>query len=85
MESIREEDLLANVANKLMQVINLNKKTEKLDLDIMIDTTLMLWKKCKDVFQRYQTGSQDNYRWVSKLDNFSRVSKRKHVEINDLF
>jgi predicted metal-dependent HD superfamily phosphohydrolase len=73
---MREEDLLANIANKLMQVISLKIKTEKIDLDIMIDTTLMLWKKCKEVFQKFQTGAQDNYRWVTKLENLGKVIKK---------
>ena len=66
--------MLASIANKLMHVINLNTKSEKLDLDIMVDTTLLLWKKCKEVFQKHQTGSQDNYRWVTKLENLSKVN-----------
>lgn len=74
MDSFKDEDLLANIANKLMQVINLNIKSEKLDLDVMIDTTLLLWKRCKEVFQKYQTGAQDNYRWVTKLENLSKVN-----------
>ena len=49
-------------------------KPEKTDLDVVVDVTLLLWKKCKDIFQKYQTGSQDNYRWVTKLENFSKVN-----------
>jgi hypothetical protein len=44
-----------------------------MDLDVIVDITLLLWRKCKDVFQKYQTGSEDNYRWVTKLENFSKV------------
>ena len=73
LEMTKEEDLLANIAHKLMHVITTNVKSDKLDLDIMIDITLLLWKKCKEVFQKYQTGSQDNYIWLSKLDNLSKV------------
>lgn len=72
IESFKEEDLLASIAHKLMHVINLDIKDEKLDLDVMIDVTLLLWKKCKEVFQKHQTGTQDNYRWVAKLENLSK-------------
>jgi hypothetical protein len=39
----------------------------------VVDTTLMLWKKCKDVLQKFQTGAQDNFKWINKLENFSKV------------
>ena len=52
----KEEDLLTNIALKLMEVIKTNVKSDKLDLDIMTDITMLLWKKCKDVLQNYQNG-----------------------------
>jgi hypothetical protein len=72
-EASKEEDYLANIAHKLLHVINLNAKAVQFDFDIMIDTTLMLWKKCKETFEKYQTGSQDNHQWVNKLENLAKV------------
>jgi len=43
-----------------------------MDLDVIVDVTLLLWRKCKDIFQKYQTGSEDNFKWVTKLENFSK-------------
>jgi hypothetical protein len=69
----KEEDYLANIAHKLLHTINFNSNVAQADFDIMIDTTLMLWKKCKETFEKYQTGSHDNYLWVNKLENLSKV------------
>ena len=59
----------------LIILFNFNNffQPSQMDLDVIVDITLLLWRKCKDVFQKYQTGSEDNYRWVTKLENFSKV------------
>jgi len=54
--------------------LSLFLKPDKTDLDVVVDTTLLLWRKCKEAFQKHQTGAQDNYRWVSKLENMPKVS-----------
>ncbi|CAF0930684.1 unnamed protein product [Brachionus calyciflorus] len=71
-ETAKEEDILFNIASKLIQLVDENISSENTDYDIVVDITLLLWKKCKDIFQKYQTGSHDNYRWVTKLENFSK-------------
>ena len=48
-------------------------KTSDIDQDIMIDVILILWRKLKTTFQRVQTGADDNFQYVSKLEDFSKV------------
>ncbi|RNA15266.1 cilia- and flagella-associated 54, partial [Brachionus plicatilis] len=71
-ELYKEEDMLFNIAYKLILIIDSNIHPEETDYDVAVDITLLLWKKCKEIFQKYQTGSHDNYRWVTKLENFSK-------------
>ena len=65
----KEEDLLANVAFRLQIIIKTTTGTTTTDLDFIIDTILLLWRKCRVVFEKCQTGSEENFRWVLKLDN----------------
>ncbi len=44
-----------------------------MDMDMIVDACLCLWNKCKSVFQKYQTGSQDNPKYLQKMDNPSKV------------
>lgn len=76
-ESMKEEDYMLNIASKLIQII-VDSSQDQLDLDVMVDVTLILWKKCKDLFQKYQTGAHDNYKWVAKLDNLPKVYINNH-------
>ena len=71
-EDQKDEDLLLNVANRLQAIMDSKIPPEATDLDIIVDTTLLLWRKCKDIFQKFQTGSEENYRWVFKLENFGK-------------
>jgi len=68
-ESTKEEDLLTNVAFRLQIIMNATIDKTTSDLDLIIDTILLLWRKCKTAFEKYQTGSEENFRWVLKLDN----------------
>ena len=49
-----------------------SQKSE-VDLDMMVDATLMLWKRCKEVFARYQTGSTDNPKYLHRMENAGKV------------
>ena len=43
-------------------------------MDMMVDATLMLWKRCKEVFARYQTGSTDNPKYLHRMENAGKVN-----------
>ncbi len=55
-----------------MAIMDSETKPENVDLDIIVDTTLLLWRRCKEIFQKHQTGNEENYKWVFKLDNFAK-------------
>ena len=42
-------------------------------MDMIVDATLFLWGKCKAVFQKYQTGSLENWRYIQKMDQAGKV------------
>ena len=63
-ETTKDEDFLSMIANKLLDIINSNISPNSTDHDVIIDSILMLWGKCKEVFQKSQTGSEETYRWV---------------------
>ena len=50
---------------------------EKIEVDMVIDAALYLWSKCKAVFQKFQTGSVDNPRYLQKMDNPHKVSAKQ--------
>jgi len=72
MKDVKEEDLLLNISYRLMAIMDAETRPEAVDLDVIVDTTLLLWRRCKDVFQKHQTGNEENYKWVFKLDNFGK-------------
>ena len=41
---------------------------------MVVDACLLLWSRCKTVFQRFQTGSTDNPKYLQKMENPSKVS-----------
>mgnify|MGYP001792112683 FL=1 len=41
---------------------------------MIVDATLHLWNKCKAVFQKYQTGSLENWRYIQKMDHAGKVT-----------
>ena len=47
-----------------------------MDQDILMDCAIIFWNKCKVVFQKHQTGSIDNVRYLSKMENPGKVSLR---------
>ena len=46
---------------------------ESIEIDIVVDAALYLWNKCKTVFQKYQTGSLDNPKYLSRMENPTKV------------
>lgn len=44
-----------------------------MDVDMVIDATMVLWARVKAVFQRNQTGAPDNFKYLAKIENASQV------------
>ena len=44
-----------------------------MDNDIVVDSALFLWSKCKSVFQKYQTGSTETARYLQRMENPGKV------------
>jgi hypothetical protein len=44
-----------------------------MDVDMVIDATMVLWARVKTVFQRNQTGAPDNFKYLAKIENASQV------------
>ena len=57
----------------LNRPISLLFQQESMDMDMMVDACLLLWKKCKEVFAKFQTGSTDNPKYLQKMENPSKV------------
>ncbi|KAK3608116.1 hypothetical protein CHS0354_004771 [Potamilus streckersoni] len=62
-------DELIHLADVLMSVVTGPFKVDMIEKDIVVDASLYLWSKCKTVFQKYQTGSLDNPRYLQKMEN----------------
>ncbi|RUS83829.1 hypothetical protein EGW08_008410, partial [Elysia chlorotica] len=69
LKSAISGDDLINVADVLMSIVAGPYKPDQIEIDIVVDATMFLWTKCKLVFQKYQTGSVDNPRFLQKMDN----------------
>ena len=46
----------------------------KIEVDMVVDAALFLWNKTKSVFQKHQSGSADNPKYLQKMENPSKVS-----------
>lgn len=68
-KSMIGQDDLISLADVLMSIVNGPFRKEKIEVDMVVDATLFLWSKCKAVFQKFQTGSIDNPRYLHKMDN----------------
>ncbi|XP_077980140.1 cilia- and flagella-associated protein 54-like [Glandiceps talaboti] len=40
-----------------------------IDRDMVVDATLYLWNKCKNTFQKFQTGASDSGKYLQRMDN----------------
>lgn len=69
VRSLIGQDDLITLADVLMSIVNGPFKRENIEVDMVVDATLYLWGKCKSVFQKFQTGSIDNPRYLQKMDN----------------
>ncbi|XP_074644355.1 cilia- and flagella-associated protein 54-like [Tubulanus polymorphus] len=65
-------DDLLNLGEVLLSITNGPYSQELIDMDMMMDAVLFLWNKCKAVFQKYQTGSIDNTRFLQRMENPSK-------------
>ncbi|XP_053377953.1 cilia- and flagella-associated protein 54-like isoform X4 [Mercenaria mercenaria] len=67
--SVNLNDEMILLADILMSVISGPFTPETIEVDVIVDAALFLWNKCKAVFQKYQTGSVDNPKYLSKMEN----------------
>ncbi|XP_055958227.1 cilia- and flagella-associated protein 54-like [Patella vulgata] len=68
MKSTGMHDDHINLADVLVSIVSGSFKKSEVEIDIIVDAALFLWNKCKTVFQKYQTGSVDNPRYLYKMD-----------------
>ena len=45
----------------------------KIEVDMVVDAALFLWNKTKSVFQKHQSGSSENPKYLQKMENPSKV------------
>ncbi|XP_052282343.1 cilia- and flagella-associated protein 54-like isoform X6 [Dreissena polymorpha] len=69
VRSVNLNDELIILADTLMSVVTGPFTPESIEVDVIVDAALYMWNKCKAVFQRYQTGSVDNPKYLSKMEN----------------
>lgn len=69
----KDEDLLVFIAHKLLMIMDSNTRADATDHDVIIDCILILWGKCKDVFGKVQTGSEETFRWVRALKSVVKI------------
>ncbi|KAL4227140.1 hypothetical protein ACF0H5_015113 [Mactra antiquata] len=69
VRSVNLNDELIQLADTLMSVVTGPFSPETIEVDIIVDAALYMWNKCKTVFQKYQTGSVDNPKYLSKMEN----------------
>lgn len=69
----KDEDLLVLIAHKLLMIMDSSTCADANDHDVIIDSILILWGKCKDVFGKVQTGSEETFRWVRALKSVVKI------------
>ncbi|KAK3102398.1 hypothetical protein FSP39_011137 [Pinctada imbricata] len=72
MKSLNLNDDLINVADVLMSIVNGPFSPSKIEVDMVVDAALFLWNKTKSVFQKHQSGSADNPKYLQKMENPSK-------------
>ncbi len=55
------------------------RQPQEIEMDMVVDASLYLWSQCKTVFQRFQTGSTDNPRYLQKMDNPAKASHLSNI------
>jgi hypothetical protein len=68
--NVNDEMILA--AECLLSIINGPFSPSNIEVDIVVDAALILWNKTKTVFQKHQTGSSDNPKYLTKMENPSK-------------
>ncbi|XP_067928992.1 cilia- and flagella-associated protein 54-like [Watersipora subatra] len=53
---------------KVLHSFTTSLAVESVDVDMVVDATLYLWGKCKGIFQKHQTGSLENWRYIQKME-----------------
>ncbi|XP_025107174.1 cilia- and flagella-associated protein 54-like isoform X1 [Pomacea canaliculata] len=69
------QDDLTYLADVLISIVKGPFQQENIEIDMVVDATLYLWSKSKSVFQKFQTGSVDNPRYLHKIDNLQKWMK----------
>lgn len=49
------------------------RQPTKIEVDMVVDAALFLWNKTKSVFQKHQSGSSENPKYLQKMENPSKV------------
>ncbi|XP_021355787.1 cilia- and flagella-associated protein 54-like isoform X2 [Mizuhopecten yessoensis] len=69
VRSLNLGDELIHVAEVLITIITGPFKPSDIEVDMVVDTALFLWNKTKAVFQKHQTGSLDNPKYLQRMDS----------------
>ncbi|XP_069141650.1 cilia- and flagella-associated protein 54-like isoform X4 [Argopecten irradians] len=72
VRSLNLGDELIHVAEVLMSIVTGPFKPSDIEVDMVVDTALFLWNKTKAVFQKHQTGSLDNPKYLQRMDSPSK-------------
>ncbi|XP_056000170.1 cilia- and flagella-associated protein 54-like isoform X4 [Ostrea edulis] len=67
--SLSLNDDLIQVAEVMMTIVNGPFVPSKIEVDMVVDAALFLWNKTKSVFQKHQSGSADNPKYLQKMEN----------------
>ncbi|XP_039616500.1 cilia- and flagella-associated protein 54 [Polypterus senegalus] len=70
-QNYRSDDLL-HLAETLYSVIYAPVPGVKPDQDIVVDIVMLLWQKCKTVFQRMQSGAADSNWHLVKMEHYCK-------------
>ncbi|XP_078309886.1 cilia- and flagella-associated protein 54-like isoform X5 [Crassostrea virginica] len=70
--SFNVTDDLTQVAEVMMTIVNGPFVPTKIEVDMVVDAALFLWNKTKSVFQKHQSGSSENPKYLQKMENPSK-------------
>nr|XP_022298745.1 cilia- and flagella-associated protein 54-like isoform X2 [Crassostrea virginica] len=70
--SFNVTDDLTQVAEVMMTIVNGPFEPTKIEVDMVVDAALFLWNKTKSVFQKHQSGSSENPKYLQKMENPSK-------------
>nr|XP_034306398.1 cilia- and flagella-associated protein 54 isoform X5 [Crassostrea gigas] len=67
--SFNVSDDLTQVAEVMMTIVNGPFVPSKIEVDMVVDAALFLWSKAKSMFQKHQSGSSENPKYLQKMEN----------------